>query len=610
VALKTQRPQGLAILIPRRETDESRVRSGHNPVVKVAPNEPRSVFVGPVRVSRATSIYNVHAYHTKVPVGAIRPYIRHYTDNGGIVLDPFAGSGMTGLAAALEGRRAILNDLSPAAVHIARNYTTPCDPAALAAAARRLLSWASPQIEPHYVVSCPGCSGRAVTEYAVWSDIRRCPACEGPVSVWTARSATAVKELVCPACATRFDKNSSGVLGEQIVSVNLSCEQCVGRRVIEPRQEDADAADVATDRRYWYPDLPFGSDWEMWRRGHRDLGITRVSDFWSQRNLAALAVLWAGIGREKDPRLADALRFVFTAIVNRASRRYQWNAKRPTNVLGGTLYVSSLRYEFNVLSLFRRKLRAAMAFYQDVSLSPGLVEVRQGSATDLRSIPTGTIDYCFTDPPFGANIYYADSSLLWEAWLGALTDRSQEAVVSRKRPGKSIDAYRELMARSMAEMRRCLKTDGVVTMVFQNTDEAVWQALREAASDAGLHVLAATTLHKAQPSFKGVKAAQKGERVAATDVVLTMAPQPRDGLAVTEEVNAEAVVMAAIETELAMDGNARVRSVPHLYAVAVSALLDAGLDPAGWDFERVDAVRASLSTAESTEQLALGIGQS
>ena len=47
------------------------------------------------------------------------------------MLDPFCGSGMTGVAAALSGRRAILNDLSPAAIHLAWNHTHPCDPDAL-----------------------------------------------------------------------------------------------------------------------------------------------------------------------------------------------------------------------------------------------------------------------------------------------------------------------------------------------------------------------------------------------------------------------------------------------------------------------------------------------
>src|SRR5207302_7148869 len=39
-----------------------------------------------------------------------------------------------------------------------------------------------------------------------------------------------------------------------------------------------------------------------------------------------------------------------------------------------------------------------------------------------------TVDYIFTDPPFGANIFYADCSLLWEAWLQDFTDVRQEAV--------------------------------------------------------------------------------------------------------------------------------------------------------------------------------------
>lgn len=49
-------------------------------------------------------------------------------------MDPFCGSGMTGVAAFLTGRKAILNDLSPAAAHLAWNHTHPCEPADLEAA--------------------------------------------------------------------------------------------------------------------------------------------------------------------------------------------------------------------------------------------------------------------------------------------------------------------------------------------------------------------------------------------------------------------------------------------------------------------------------------------
>lgn len=556
-------------------------------------------FVAPVRVSRATATYNVHAYHTKVPVEAIIPYIDHYTSPGQTVLDPFAGSGMTGLAAALRGRRAVLNDLSPAAVHIARNYTTPCSPGGLAQAADRLLEWAVPQIAPLYAVSCPECGGDAVTEYVVWSDVRSCPHCSTPVTLWdVVREGGSVRTITCPACGNAFEKSRAALVDERPVSVNLSCSSCRTRRVVaDARAEDIERASVGRAAvPYWYPDIPFTNDWEMWRGGHRDLGIESVADFWSARNLFALSVLNEGIGREADARLRDALRFVFTAIVNRASRRYQWNAKRPTNVLGGTLYIASLRYEWNVLSLFGRKLRSAIGYYRAVPVPAGSVEVKQGSASKLDAIPSSSIDYCFTDPPFGANIYYADASLLWESWLGALTDRDLEAVVSRKRPTKGLDDYRDLMARSLAEVRRCLRADGVITMVFQNTDGTVWQAIRDATHDAGLAIIGATTLHKTQPSFKGIKGSQSGERVAASDVVLTLSGTARATRAGTSPSDAETVIRRALEETVATESGPGKSG--HLYAVALSALIHAGLSTEGWDFDRVEAIARAVIPAE------------
>ena len=570
----------------------------------------RSVFVRPIRVSRATATYGVHAYHTKVPAEAIVPYLEHYMRPGEVCLDPFAGSGMTGLAAALSGRRAILNDLSPAAVHIARNYTTACDPAALDASGQRLLDWAEPQIRPSYASSCPRCGGQATTEYVVWSDVRACPSCAGEVVVWDSlEEGGRVRDVSCGRCGADFDKNASQVVGERPVQVNLSCPNCRVRQSTSPRPEDmALTSRLRSQIPYWYPSAPFGSDWEMWRGGHRDLGISDVADFWSVRNLAALSVLFEGVRREPDDRLRDALLFAFTSMVNRASRRYQWNAKRPTNVLGGTLYIASLRYEFNVLSLFRRKLAAVTSYYRTVRLPTDAVRVIQGSATDLAQVPDASIDYVFADPPFGANIYYADASLLWESWLGAYTDRALEAVVSRRREGKGLSEYQELMARSFAEMRRCLRPEGIATIVFQNTDEAVWSAIQDAALDGGLRLLGASTLHKSQPSFKGIKASRDGDRTAASDVVLTFSDSAfHDALAVAGTVDPEEVVRNALREELHAASSSRLRSTAHLYAVAVSALLNSGLDTQGWTFDRVGGIAGSLTQGEH-EQLELELG--
>ena len=77
---------------------------------------------------KGSVFYRAHSYHTKVPVEGLIQLMEHYTDPGDVVLDPFCGSGQTGVAAVLTGRRAVLSDLSPAAVHIARGYTARVDP--------------------------------------------------------------------------------------------------------------------------------------------------------------------------------------------------------------------------------------------------------------------------------------------------------------------------------------------------------------------------------------------------------------------------------------------------------------------------------------------------
>ena len=104
-----------------------------------------------VSEGKTDPMYTAHSYHTKVPHKAIMRAILHYTEPGDVLLDGFAGSGMTGVAAQLCGspdpeykklvdeewrasgqeppkwgaRRAVLGDLAPAATFIAANYNTP-----------------------------------------------------------------------------------------------------------------------------------------------------------------------------------------------------------------------------------------------------------------------------------------------------------------------------------------------------------------------------------------------------------------------------------------------------------------------------------------------------
>ncbi|MBN1316412.1 MAG: site-specific DNA-methyltransferase [Anaerolineales bacterium] len=81
----------------------------------------REPYVGDVSVGKSDQIYRVHSYHTKVPHRAIRRFIEHYTEEGDVILDCFAGTGMTGVAAQLANRKCVLIELSPLANVIAES---------------------------------------------------------------------------------------------------------------------------------------------------------------------------------------------------------------------------------------------------------------------------------------------------------------------------------------------------------------------------------------------------------------------------------------------------------------------------------------------------------
>lgn len=492
-------------------------------------------FDADLRVGKNSTVYRAHSYHTKVPPDAIAPVIEHFTRPGDVVLDPFCGSGMTGVAAVRLGRHAILSDISTAAVHIATNYVTPCDAAGLSRAIERLLQRVRPTMAELYEVPGPD-KARATVEYTVWSDVFACPRCDVELLYWNAgrsKQGTVTDDVRCDRCGARHAKRDLRWVGERPVETHLSVPGTRVREVHAPTAPEIAliARAEAAPAHHWWPKVVFGAEREMWRAAHTAAGITTVADFFTRRNLLALSALRHGILDEPDQRLRDALLFAFTACVNRASKRYQWNAKRPTNVMTGTLYVSSLRYEWNVLRLFERKAADAVRYYQYLGTPSGRAEVVLASAASLAHVPDDCVDLVFMDPPFGSNIYYADSALLWEAWLGRLTDDQHEMVVHRRRSaaagGLDVRGYGERMAMAFAEVRRVLRPGASAVLVFNNTDGAVWQALQDAIRDAGLEVAGSSMLDKVHPSIKGVKGLQGREEIASFDAVITLRPVRR-----------------------------------------------------------------------------------
>ncbi len=510
----------------------------------------------PVVAGKNTPIYNAHSYHTKVPYQGIIPFIEHYTEPGDLILDPFCGTGMTGVAALLApsgSRRVILNDLSPAAVHIARNYCTPCDVDELKKEFERIKAAVKDEFdwlyETYHEDPATGEKIPATIQYTIWSDVYRCApkkrdlkkhpvnpdGCGSEIILWDVavdKQTGQVKDIfTCPQCGETWKKTELSLVRSVPVVTNYVY---IDPRKKKPRRAEHRVTDFELDRLreieskeipYWYPTDEMNKSSEMYIRSALHLRfIEKASDFYTKRNLWALARLWEEIKSIPEKQCRSIVQFSFTGIIAYVSKKQNFGGGG--GGISGTLYIPSFQMEKNVRSVFERKAEKILELWRTWNPDKTRSMCTEGSATELNGLSDISIDYIFTDPPFGSNIFYGDCSFLWESWLQEFTDDSLEAVWNKSRKpsegGKTLEDYKRLMAESFREMYRVLKPNRWATVVFSNSDDRVWKAIQDAAYEAGFIIYGGREFDKVQRSFKGIKGEKGQEKVISKDVLLNL----------------------------------------------------------------------------------------
>ncbi len=527
----------------------------------------REPFAADVSEGKNDPIYNAHSYHTKVPHKAIMRYILHYTEPGDIVFDGFCGSGMTGVAAQLCGdrkvvqelgyrvdndgtiydgeqrisrlgaRKAVLNDLSPAATFIAYNYNTPVDVATFEREAKRILDEAEEELGWMYKTWHPNANDadrtQAEMKESVWSDVFVCGNCGSEIVFWDAAVDHAdghvKKTFRCPSCSAVQSKRDldrvhvliQSAANDQLLTIakqeNVKIAYEFGKHRI---QKAPDAWDRATIEKisqmqipYWFPTIRIDKDIDLWyERDYRSLGVFSVDAFFTKRNIWWLSCLWTKTAELLDSRLRNAIKYVLTGMQVNLSRmnRYRPNVSFPYNPLSGTLYLGALQSEANVGIGVRNKVGRLTRLWESYLLTSrkevGLTT--QSLTTGLWSLDDDSVDYIFVDPPFGSNIIYSDLSVVWESWLNLFTNATCEAVIHRRKRLNAVrlDGYRQRMIAALETVYRVLKPGRWATIEFHNTQSAVWVAIQEAIAVSGLIVADVRILDKETGSFKQVTA--------------------------------------------------------------------------------------------------------
>lgn len=491
----------------------------------------REPFASDVSEGKNDPIYNVHSYHTKVPPKAIMRYILHYTDPGDIIYDGFAGSGMTGIAAYRCGmpeytndiikstnyslnndisklnvgmRKAILNDLSPAAFFISRNFNS-CKNKDLEnktvqeaiADVKAKWGWMFETTNEH--------GEKGEINYTIWSEVFTCPTCGEELIYFNQavnrEDGTVLKQFPCPNCSTMINKKTAKKVME--VSYDSLLKKTVTTAKLVPVlinftigksrfEKCPDEYDIQKLMKIQNLEIPYRIPIELLPDGYnteqpkKSNGYEYVHQFYTKRNLIVLSAMW-----EQLPPLS---RFSLTNSLSRnltRLNRFVVNSHNPhgriNGPLTGTLYVPSEQVEQSAFSLFTEKLlKEGWSTHGNVSSI--------SSSTKIQ-IRDNSIDYIFTDPPFGSNINYSEMSFIWESWLKLKTNTKEEAIENEVQ-GKGINEYRNLTYLCFKEMYRILKPGHWMTVEFSNSENSVWNAIQNSLTDSGFIIANVSILDK------------------------------------------------------------------------------------------------------------------
>ncbi|MDR0410370.1 MAG: type I restriction enzyme HsdR N-terminal domain-containing protein [Treponema sp.] len=370
--------------------------------------------------------FGVHGYFTRQSWDIVNAYIKHFSNKGDVVLDPFGGSGVTAVEAVLNGRRAVNVDINPMAVFI-------------------------------------------------------------------------VQSLLAPINLSRLDEAYNRVRGIYIKN--------------EPKTEDEIEKIL---KKYPGPKnlaLPKGSD------------VETVPELFSRKQLAQLALLKSIIKKEKDKNIRDTLMLVFSGMITKINLTYHTaTAQRGDNIVSGNASpFQYYRYRIapiprklellKYLDIRYKKIRAAK---EEIRMTYSLnthrefetifenAQIVKGTATDLSFLGNESVDYIYTDPPYGKKIPYLDLSTMWNAWLDAdVTEQDYEnEAIEGGEHYKTKKRYNELMAKSIKEMYRVLKFDRWLSFVFAHKDPGFWHLIIDACENCGFEYVGAVPQKNGQTSFK------------------------------------------------------------------------------------------------------------
>ncbi len=433
-----------------------------------------------------TSMYLMHKYWARKPHNVVSEYIKHYTKEGEIVLDPFAGSGVTAIEAIKSGRKAIAIDLNPISAFMTRCTAMPVDLKKFEEAFKEIEKNVKPVIEELYETRCPKCGGKAFLTQVVLAKDKKEDKTENLKKIW----------YQCPACNKRDEK--------KIESFDLKKIEEISKIKID----------------YWYPTTKLYYNGTPFMKKEKSEAI---DDLFTKRNLLALSILLNEIEKIKENKIQDLMKFVFTSSLEQASKlnSIDMRPSREWMTRGWTIHSfwipigylernvwNCFEERFNKIKRGKQESNELIKNYKEAKkfsdLNDGAnIFVKTHNALEIKDIiPENSVDYVFTDPPYGGAIQYFELSTLWASWLKFDLNYNDEITINPKQ-NKDFEYYHNMLRASFKQIYQILKPGKYMTVTFHSTDIKVWNSIIKAVVMVGFELEKIIYQPPAMPSAKG-----------------------------------------------------------------------------------------------------------
>ncbi len=424
-----------------------------------------------------TPTYSMHKYWARKPHNVVSEYIKNYTKKGDTVLDPFAGSGVTAIEAIKSGRKAVAVDLNPISAFITRCTAMPVDLRKFEEEFRRIEAEIKPIAEDLYETKCPKCDSKSII-------------------VGMAYDNGTPFEMVyeCPRCGKKRAK---------ITDFDVK------------KLKKIDGIEIKD----WYPTTKFYYDGDPFMKKEKS---NSVDQLFTKRNLIVLSKILYLIEKIEDVKTRDMLKFVFSSTVPQASIMMPYVKESIGKICKGwtvhSYWIPPKHWELNVLIYFRLRFNEILRgkhesnqLIQNYKEAKRFSELDDGANIFIKThnaleltevIPLNSIDYVFTDPPYGGSIQYFELSTLWTSWLRLDLNYNDEITINPNQ-NKDFDYYHKMLRASFKEVYQVLKPGRYMTVTFHSTDIKVWNSIIKAVVMVGFELEKIIYQPPAMPSAKG-----------------------------------------------------------------------------------------------------------